>query len=166
MRLGAAQNITFTGNPPSNSNLLFQLQKRSATGNYSDWVIIKFTYTEDTFIVIRNKDTEIPPTIVTGYESDLDMTVCGSKKIFHRNHSVHFAVTDDSNFFLTVSVPKYAKLIAHFDKTTDDFKKTDLFLFIDTIESQLALTNTSRIRVIEVFKGSIGVVIYCLTARK
>ena len=52
-------NMTFTSMPPI--DMRFQFQRRTYTGNNSDWIIVKLHYPLPNMIRVRTKDGPVRP---------------------------------------------------------------------------------------------------------
>lgn len=159
VQLQQTYNLTFASMPPL--DMMMQIQKRLPNGNASDWVIMKLTYPLPNSIQVKNNGVIVPPITITGQEGDLDTTLCGSNKFFYKNYTIHFVVTGDPNCKVQISLINTIQLTAHFDIAFSDFfTNNGQSLFVDRICALLKITDYSRVKVVSIFNGSIGIVTY------
>lgn len=91
--------------------------------------------------------------------SYLNTSQCGSNKFFYTNYTVHFVVTGDPKCLVRVTLTNSIQLTAKLDMSIDDFYKNDgVTLFIDRMCAVLGITDTSRVKVVGVYTGSVNIV--------
>ena len=72
---------------------------------------------------------------------------------------MHFVVTGDPKCLVRVTLTNSIQLTAKLDMSIDDFYKNDgVTLFIDRMCAVLGITDTSRVKVVGVYTGSVNIV--------
>jgi hypothetical protein len=154
-------NMSFKSMPPE--DMTFKLQKRLPTGNASDWVIVKLYYPKPNSIRVQVGGQTIKPIslIDNNGEDPLNTSICGSNKFFYKNYTIHFVVTGDPNCLVRVSLTNSIQLTARFEMNINDFFRDDgVTKFINRMAALLKINDTSRIKVVGVYQGSVEVVTY------
>lgn len=91
----------------------------------------------------------------------MNTSICGSNKYFYQNYTIHFVVTADKLCQVRVSLTNSIQLNARIDMNISDFFSMDgKTKFIDRICSVLGIADTSRVKIVSIFKGSTGVVVF------
>ncbi len=91
----------------------------------------------------------------------MNTSVCGSNKFFYKNYTVHFVITGDPNCLVRVSLTNSIQLTARFEMNINDFFKDDgVTRFINRMAALLRINDTSRIKVVGIYQGSVEVVTY------
>lgn len=150
--------MTFTSMPPE--DMTFKLQKRLPEGNDSDWVIVKLMYPKPNSIRVQVNGQGIRPIQLKDNETQLlDTAQCGSNKFFYKNNTIHFVVTGDPSCKVRVTLTNSIQLTTKFDMNIDDFYKDDgVTKFINRLCALLKITDTSRVKVVGVWAGSVNIV--------
>lgn len=140
--------------------MTLKLQKRLPEGNSSDWVIVKLMYPKPNSIRVEVNGQGIRPIQLKDNETKLlDTTQCGSNKFFYKNNTIHFVVTGHSSCKVRVTLTNSIQLTTKFDMNIDDFYKDDgVTKFINRLCALLQITDTSRVKVVGVWSGSVNVV--------
>lgn len=87
--------------------------------------------------------------------------MCGSNKFFYKNYTVHFVVTGHPACKVRVSLTNSIQLTARFDMNINDFFRDDgVTRFINRMAALLKINDTSRIKVVGVYQGSVEVVTF------
>lgn len=91
----------------------------------------------------------------------MDVTKCGSNKFFYQNYTIHFVVTGDMNCKVRVSLTNTIQLTTKFDMDISKFYSDDgVTKFIDRMCALLGITDTSRVKVVGVYEGSVELVVH------
>lgn len=91
----------------------------------------------------------------------MDTSVCGSNKFFYKNYTVHFVITADKNCQVRVSLTNSIQLTARFSMNIDDFFAADgQTKFIDRMCAVLGIEDTSRLKVVGIYNGSVVITAY------
>lgn len=91
----------------------------------------------------------------------MDTSVCGSNKFFYKNYTVHFVITADKNCQVRVSLTNSIQLTARFSMNIDDFFAVDgQTKFIDRMCAVLGIEDTSRLKVVGIYNGSVVITAY------
>lgn len=89
----------------------------------------------------------------------MDTTQCGSNKFFYKNNTIHFVITGNSACKVRVTLTNSIQLTTKFDMNIDDFYKDDgVTKFINRLCALLQITDTSRVKVVGVWAGSVNIV--------
>ena len=93
--------------PPE--KLQIQLQRRTPTGNNSNYIRVKLHYPKPNSIRILLNNQILDPILLTdvnntasGVLKDLNTRQCGSYYYFYTNYTTEFIVTEDPNCLLTI----------------------------------------------------------------
>jgi len=161
VKLQKMYNVTFSAMAPE--DMTFKIQKRLPQGNSSDWVIVKMYYPKPNSIRVEvNGQTMKPISLIDNNgEEPLNTSLCGSNKFFYKNYTIHFVVTGDPSCKVRVSLTNSIQLTARFDMNIDDFFRDDgVTRFIDRMCALLKINDTSRVKVVGVYAGSVEVITY------
>jgi len=73
----------------------FQIQRRTLTGNASNWIVAKFVYPRPNMIQISVNGEVKNPILIqdNGMARELNTSVCGDNAYFFRNYTTHFVIT-------------------------------------------------------------------------
>ncbi len=92
-------------------------------------------------------------------EGPLNTSVCGGNKFFYKNYTIHFVVTGDPNCRVRVTLTNSIQLTARFAMNIDDFFRDDgQTRFINRMCALLSINDTSRVKIVGVYTGSIQIV--------
>lgn len=133
-----------------------QLQKRSITGDPTDWVIVSIYYPIANFITVSVNKTTIQP-ILASSEQPIEGAVdtCGANKYFYKNGTISFIVTGSQDCQVRLSVTNNVQVSARIQTTVNDFfSKGGITTFVDRMCALLNIT-TDRLKVVGVFSGSV-----------
>ena len=154
-------NMTFESEPPA--DMRFQFQKRFVNGNNSDYIVIRIYYPQPNSIRVQNRGVVIPPISLldNNGESPLNITSCGSNKFYYKERTIHFVLTGDEECQPRVSLTNSIQLTARFDMDIADFfTNNGQTKFIDRICSLLQITDTSRLKIVGIYNGSVTIDAY------
>lgn len=137
--------------------MTFKIQRRLPKGNSSDFSIIRIHYPFPNSIRVQAGGKTIHPISIQEINQEkIDPTVCGSNIFFYENYTILFAVNGDLNCKVRVSMTNSIKLTVRFDINIDDFFANDgKTLFIDRMCAMLKINDTSRLKVVGVYSGSV-----------
>lgn len=141
----------------------FQFQRRTVTGNSSEFIVIKLYYPRPNSIRVMNRGNVIKPISLldNNGEAGLDTAVCGSNKFFYQNYTVHFVLTADKNCQVRVSLTNSIQLTARFSMDINDFFSNDgKTKFIDRMCAVLGIVDTSRLKIVGIYNGSVIIKAY------
>jgi hypothetical protein len=154
--------MSFAAIPPH--NLQLQLQTRTLAGNNSNFIIVKLYYPLPNSIRVTVNNVVIKPLLLTDYNnassllSTLDRTKCGSNIFFYTNNTIEFVLTEAPDCTAVVSLVDSISLTTHFAMDINTFFSTNaLTNFINNLCAMLSITDTSRVKVVGVFTGSVVV---------
>lgn len=150
--------MTFESEPPI--DMRFQIQQRSTAGDPGDWIVVKIYYPRPNSIRVQNRFGIVRPiTLLTNNgENPLNTSICGSNKFFYHNYTIHFVVTADKNCQVRVSLTNSIQLTARLDMDINTFYAVSgTTLFIDRVCSVLGITDTSRLKVVAIYNGSVSI---------
>ena len=89
----------------------------------------------------------------------MNTSLCGSNKFFYKNYTIHFVVTGDPNCKVRVTLTNSIQLTARFAMNIDDFFRDDgVTRFINRMCALLSINDTSRVKVVGVYAGSVQLV--------
>lgn len=89
----------------------------------------------------------------------MDKTVCGSNKFFYKNYTIHFVVTGDADCEVRVQLTNSIQLTSRFSMDINDFfSNNGQTLFIDRMCALLQINDTSRLKIVGVYNGSVTVI--------
>ena len=95
----------------------------------------------------------------------MNTSLCGSNKFFYKNYTIHFVVTGDPNCKVRVTLTNSIQLTARFAMNIDDFFRDDgVTRFINRMCALLSINDTSRVKVVGVYAGSVNVITHILPA--
>jgi hypothetical protein len=156
--------MTFASMPPE--KLQIQIQKRTPTGNNSNFIRVKLHYPKPNTIRLLLNGQIVDPILLTdvsntasGVLKDLNNSECGSHYYFYTNYTTEFVVTEDANCLLTVELAESVQLTTHFSININDFfnSANAITNFINNLAALLQITDTSRIKVVGVHSGSTNI---------
>lgn len=145
----------------------FQLQKRTTVGDNTKFVVVKIYYPLPNAIKVSVNNnvikpillTDLPGTSTPGLQSNLDTTQCGSNIYFYSNYTISFVVTEAQNCLVRVFLSDTVQLTTHFSMNITDFFDNANILtnFVNNLCALLNIQDTSRVKVVGVFSGSVTV---------
>lgn len=148
--------MTFESQPPIDMRL--QFQRRYKEGNNSEWIVVKLHHPVPNSIRVESRaGVQKPISLLDNNgEADLNVSVCGSNKFFYQNYTVHFVVTADKNCQVRVSLTNSIQLTARFSMDINDFFAQDgQTKFIDRMCAVLGIEDTSRLKIVGIYNGSV-----------
>lgn len=151
--------MTFESEPPI--DMRFQIQQKTTTGNNSDWIVVKLYYPRPNSIRVQNRFGIVKPITLldNNGENPLDTSICGSNKYFYQNYTVHFVITGAKDCQVRVSLTNSIQLNARIDMDINLFFASDgQTKFIDRMCAVLGITDTSRVKIVAIFSGSVDIV--------
>lgn len=156
--------MSFTAQPPS--NLQLQLQKRQPLGESQNYVIVRIYYPLPNSIRVLYKGAIVDPILLTDFNNtssgilkNLDTTTCGSNIYFYTNRTIAFVVTSAIDCLISVEITESVQLTTHFaaDISTFFSSNSTITNFINNLCALLNIVDTSRVKVVGVFSGSVAV---------
>lgn len=159
IQLFKTYNMTFESEPPI--DMRFQIQQKTTTGNNSDWIIVKLYYPRPNSIRVQNRFGIVKPITLldNNGENPLNTSICGSNKYFYQNYTVHFVITGAKDCQVRVSLTNSIQLNARIDMDINLFFASDgQTKFIDRMCAVLGITDTSRVKIVAIFSGSVDIV--------
>lgn len=159
IQLFKTYNMTFESEPPI--DMRFQIQQKTTTGNNSDWIIVKLYYPRPNSIRVQNRFGIVKPITLldNNGENPLDTSICGSNKYFYQNYTIHFVITGAKDCQVRVSLTNSIQLNARIDMDINLFFASDgQTKFIDRMCAVLGITDTSRVKIVAIFSGSVDIV--------
>lgn len=156
VHLQRTYNMSFASSAPADMTL--KLQYRLPEGNSSDWIIVKLFYPLPNSITVQVGGVVIRPISLLDNDGQtpLNTSQCGSNKFFYKNYTVHFVVTGDPACQVRVSLSNSIQLTARFAMNISSFYAMDgVTLFINRMAALLQINDTSRIKVVGVYAGSV-----------
>lgn len=94
-------------------------------------------------------------------ENPLNTAQCGSNKYFYQNYTIHFVVTGDKNCQVRVTLTNSIQLNARIDMDINDFFAANgQTKFIDRLCAVLGITDTSRVKVVGIYNGSVSLTVF------
>lgn len=80
--------MSWASNPPD--DMRFQLQKRTAGGNNSDWVVVRMYYPFPNMVEVQVNGATIRPISLldNNGEAPVSITTCGSNKFYYFNRTI------------------------------------------------------------------------------
>lgn len=154
VQLNQRYNMTFASNPPDDMRL--QIQKRTETGNSSDWVIVKLYYPFPNSIQVQANGAVVKPISLldNSGENPLDTAVCGSNKFFYKNYTIHFVITG-VNCMVRVTLTNSVQLTLRFSMNINDFYSANgPTRLIDRMCAILQITDQSKVKIVGIYTGS------------
>jgi hypothetical protein len=153
VRLSQTYNLTFSAQPPS--DMRFQIQQRTLTGNSSDWLAIRIYYPVANAITVMIGRTPVDSILATSNEDVTNRsTICGANKYFYRNGTVAFIVTGALGCQVRVTLSSNVQITARLMVSMDSFfNNGGVATFIDKMCAFLNIT-TDRLKVVGVYEGS------------
>lgn len=83
---------------------------------------------------------------------------------FHDNYTIHFVLNGSKNCGVYIQLSNSIKLNARFEMPIDEFySKNGTTLFIDRMAALLGIKDTSRIKIVGVYSGSVTVIVQILS---
>lgn len=161
VQVNQVYNMTFQSEPPI--DMRFQFQRRTQTGNNSEYIVIKLHYPRPNSIRVQNRGRVMKPiSLLDNHgQNPLNITVCGSNKFFYENYTIHFVLTADRDCQVRVSLTNSIQLTARFNMDINDFFAIDgQTKFIDRMCAVLGIVDTSRLKIVGIYNGSVTVVAY------
>jgi hypothetical protein len=145
--------MTFAAQPPA--DMRFQIQKRTLTGNNSDWLAVRIYYPVANAITVMIGRTPVDSILSTSDEDVTNRsTVCGANKYFYRNGTIAFIVTGDASCQVRVTLSSNVQITARLMVNISTFfDNGGVATFIDRMCSFLNIT-TDRLKVVGVYEGS------------
>jgi hypothetical protein len=133
----------------------FQIQKRTLTGNNSDWLAVRIYYPVANAITVMIGRTPVDSILSTSDEDVTNRsTVCGANKYFYRNGTIAFIVTGDASCQVRVTLSSNVQITARLMVNISTFfDNGGVATFIDRMCSFLNIT-TDRLKVVGVYEGS------------
>jgi hypothetical protein len=162
VRLGQIYNMTFSAQPPS--DMRFQIQKRTLSGNSSDWVAIRIYYPVANAISVLIGKNPVNDTILASSDEDVinRRTICGANKYFYKNGTIAFIVTGDMNCQVRVTLNSNVQITARLMvPIATFFDNGGVTTFLDRMCAFLNIT-TDRMKVVGVYEGSTIVDFYVI----
>jgi len=105
--------MTFSSMPPE--KLQVQIQKRSPTGNNSNYIIVKLHYPLPNSIRLQLNGLEVDPRLVTDTGmTSLNTSTCGDNAYYYNNYTIIFVVTEATDCLVTVYLTENIQLTTHF----------------------------------------------------
>ena len=159
IQLFKTYNMTFESEPPI--DMRFQIQQKTTTGNNSDWIIVKLYYPRPNSIRVQNRFGIVKPITLldNNGENPLNTSICGSNKYFYQNYTIHFVITGAKDCQVRVSLTNSIQLNARIDMDINLFFASDgQTKFIDRMCAVLGITDTSRVKIVAIFSGSVDIV--------
>lgn len=159
IQLFKTYNMTFESEPPI--DMRFQIQQKTTTGNNSDWIVVKLYYPRPNSIRVQNRFGIVKPITLldNNGENPLDTSICGSNKYFYQNYTIHFVITGAKDCQVRVSLTNSIQLNARIDMDINLFFANDgQTKFIDRMCAVLGITDTSRVKIVAIFSGSVDIV--------
>ena len=106
--------------------------------------------------------TIAPITLLDNHsEANMDNTTCGSNKFFYENYTIHFVLTGDPNCQVRVSLTNSIQLTARFNMDINDFYNLNgPTEFIDRMCALLGVVDTSRLKIVGIYNGSVTIVAF------
>ena len=150
--------MTFESQPPSDMRL--QFQSRSVAGNNADWIIVKLYYPLPNSIRVSNRAGVVNPISLldNSTEQNLNVALCGSNKFFYQNYTIHFVITADANCQVRITLTNSIQLNARLQMDINQFFNLDgITLFRDRMCAVLGINDTSRLKIVGVYKGSVDI---------
>lgn len=154
--------MTFSALPPL--NLQLQLQKRTPLGNSSNYIIVKLYYPLPNSIRVTVNNAIQKPILLTDYISAdspgllsrLNTSHCGSNIYYYTNSTIQFVITEAADCVAVISLVDSISLTTHFAVDINTFFSGDhLSNFINNLCALLKITDTSRVKVVGVYTGSV-----------
>lgn len=152
--------MSFASNPPDDMRL--QLQKRTAGGNNSDWIVARIYYPFPNMIEVQANGVTIKPISLLNDngEDPLNLTQCGSNKFFYYNRTIEFVVTGASDCMVRVSLTNSVQLTLHFAMNINDFYQTNgTTRLVDRICALFGIVDQSRVKIVSIYTGSANVTV-------
>lgn len=156
VHLHRTYNMSFDAAAPADMTL--KLQNRLPEANASDWIIVKLFYPFPNSISVQAGAVPVRPISLLDNDGQtpLNTSQCGSNKFFYKNYTVHFVVTGDPACKVRVSLTNSIQLTARFAMNISSFYAMDgVTLFINRMAALLQINDTSRIKVVGVYSGSV-----------
>lgn len=94
-------------------------------------------------------------------QTPLNLSLCGSNKFFYHNYTIHFVITAQKNCQVRVSLTNSIQLTARFSMDINDFYANDgQTKFIDRMCAVLGIVDTSRLKIVGIYNGSVRIQAY------
>jgi hypothetical protein len=155
-------NMSFSAVPPY--NLQLQLQTRTPSGNNSNYIIVKLYYPLPNSIKLTVNNVVVKPLLLTDYNnansllSTLNRSQCGSNIYFYTNNTIEFVLTEAADCTAVISLVDSITLTTHFAMDINAFFSSNAITnFINNLCAMLQITDTSRVKVVGVYTGSVVV---------
>ncbi len=113
---------------------------------------------------MSKNDVVVDPILVTddnttSSQKTINVSQCGSNAYFYQNYTTVFVVTEADDCLLTVFLEETIQLTTHFAMTSSDFFSNNKSThFIDRLCALLEIKDTSRVKIVGVYSGSLVVV--------
>jgi hypothetical protein len=146
--------MTFAAQPPS--DMRFQIQRRTQSGNNSDWIAINIYYPVANAILVLIGQNPVNSTILATSNEDVTnrSTICGASKYFYKNGTIAFIVTGDMNCQVRVTLSSNVQITSRLMVSIDTFfNNGGVATFLDMMCAFLNIT-TDRLKVVGVYSGS------------
>ena len=143
--------------------MLVHFQRRTLTGDNSEFILIKLHYPRPNSIRVEVNGVVIKPiTLLDQFSEEyMSNTTCGSNKFFYDNYTIHFIVTGASDCIVRVQMTNSIQLTARFNMDINDFYSIGgETLFIDRVCAMLNIVDTSRLKIVGIYNGSVTVVAF------
>lgn len=141
-------------------DMRFRQQRRISAGNNSDWTIYKIYYPMPNSIQITVNGQIIAPISLldNNTQSSINTAICGSNIFFYKNYTINFVVTGSSTCEVRVTLTNSIQLTARFSMNINDFfDNNGSTLFIDRMCVVLQIDDTSRLKIVGIYNGSVTV---------
>ena len=95
----------------------------------------------------------------SGLREEVNTSVCGSHAYMYTNYTITFVVTDALDCNIEIQLTESVQLTTHFAMDINDFFSDDSHItnFINNLCALLNIVDTSRVKVVGVFSGSVAV---------
>jgi len=154
VRLGQVYNMSFSAQPPS--DMRFQIQRRTLSGNASDWLAIRIYYPVANAITVMTRNNVVVDSILATSNEDVTnrTNVCGANKYFYKNGTIAFIVTGDAACQVRVTLNSNVQITARLMVNINTFfDNGGVATFVDRMCAFLNIT-TDRLKVVGVYEGS------------
>lgn len=158
IRLFQYYNMTFRSNPPD--DMRFQLQKRTAGGNSSDWMVARIYYPFPNMVEVQVNGVTIRPISLldNNGEGPVNTTICGSNKFYYFNRTIEFVVTGANDCLVRVSLTNSIQLTLHFAMNINDFYSVNgTTRLVDRICAVFGIVDQYRVKIVSIYTGSTSI---------
>jgi hypothetical protein len=152
--------MSFSAIPPH--NLQLQLQTRTPAGNNSNFIIVKLYYPLPNSIRVTVNNNVVKPLLLTDHNNatslanNLNRSQCGSNIFFYTNNTIVFVLTEAPDCTAVVSLVDSISLTTHFNVDINTFFSSNAISnFINNLCALLNIADTSRVKVVGVYSGSV-----------